>query len=434
MYLSSKDSLSDSKTKWYKTDTGISLIVAGTLIGIGTYIQVDNGSFKYDVRDEINRCLPEFHDPIDDYLQYIPFVAVYAIDLAGIKSKHKAVRKLTTIGTAIALNLVVIQGLKYSIAEPRPDGSSNNSFPSGHTATAFMGAHIFHKEYGHRSPFYSIAGYMLASVTGVYRQLNNRHWISDVMAGAGIGIGITELAYFLNDKWWDENGINNYEPTERIINNLKPSFIGFKAGYASLINEADDNEPGISSKSGFRISVDGAYFFNKNFGIGGELGFQSFPNSIDSSVKQEFKNLGYDIIPQSSGNRMYYAGGYYQIPFGKNAVGTKLLFGGISGPNTRVYIRELDTPEDEAPKELIYAEYEPSSSFSWATGLYYKRVLSNNISMSLYADYNNADLKYGVKYIEMIDDNGIPTYSPINNKTINWDSYSAGMSVNLMLW
>ena len=59
------------------------------------------------------------------------------------ESKHKSLRKVTTISTAIAFNLIIIQGLKYGIEEPRPDGSANNSFPSGHTATAFMGAHIF---------------------------------------------------------------------------------------------------------------------------------------------------------------------------------------------------------------------------------------------------------------------------------------------------
>lgn len=71
---------------------------------------------------------------------------------------------------------------------PRPDGSNNKSFPSGHTATAFMAATMLHKEYGGRSPWYSIAGYSMATVTGVSRMLNNKHWLSDVLVGAGIGI------------------------------------------------------------------------------------------------------------------------------------------------------------------------------------------------------------------------------------------------------
>ena len=422
------------KAKWYKTDTGKSLIIAGTLIGIGTIIQVDNGSFKYDVRDEINRYLPDFHDPIDDYLQYIPYAAVFALDWAGVESKHKSLRKVTTIGTAIAFNLIVIQGLKYSIAEPRPDGSSNNAFPSGHTATAFMGAHIFHKEYGHKSPFYSIAGYLLASITGVFRQLNNRHWVSDVFAGAGIGIGVTELAYFLNNKWWDEKGINQYTPTERIINEGKPSFLGLKAGYASLINETDDNEPGFSSKSGFKVSVEGAYFFNRYIGVGGEIGFQSFPISVDANIEQEYNQMGYDVVAQSAGNRMYLAGGYFQYPFGKNSIGTRLLLGAISGPDSNVYVTERETPEGEQPNEMNIAEYNTSTSFSWATGFHYRRILNDNLALRLFFDYNVGNSDYSVKYLEYIDEAGTPVYSPTYDKSSNYDSYSIGLSVDIMLW
>jgi len=73
-----------------------------------------------------------------------------------------------------ALNLLVVQSLKYTVKEPRPNNGEKNSFPSGHTATTFMGAHFFHKEYAHKSPFYSIAAYTLATMTGVFRLLNGR--------------------------------------------------------------------------------------------------------------------------------------------------------------------------------------------------------------------------------------------------------------------
>ncbi len=421
-----------AKQKWYKTDTGTSLLVAGGLITAGTIMHF-NTSFKVGWRDEINRYLPEFHDPIDDYTQYVPYAAVFALDAAGIRSKHSSLRKVSTIGTAIAINLVVVQGLKYSIAEPRPDGSSNNSFPSGHTATAFMGAHIFHKEYKHRSPFYSIAAYTLATFTGVFRQLNNRHWISDVFAGAGIGIGTTELAYFLNDGWWKEKGINEIEETNRIINESKPSFLGAKVGYASLVESSDGQ--GLSSKDGFRISFEGAYFLTKNFGIGGEIGFQSFPITIDAGLQQEFNVLGYELLPEATGNRLYYFGPYYQVPFGKNVIGTKLQAGVISGPNTKLFLRELDQPENEIPtEEIVYADFDPKTSFSWATGIYYKRYISKNLSIGVYADYNIGDLEYSVVELDEILANGEPTYLGAVPLKINYDSYAIGANVNIMLW
>ncbi|MBU2950224.1 phosphatase PAP2 family protein [Tamlana agarivorans] len=422
------------KDKWYKTDTGASLIAAGGLIAAGTIMHF-NYDFKVSVKEDINRYLPDFHSPIDDLTQYLPYIGVFALDAAGIRSKHSTLRKASTIGTAIAINLVVVQGMKYGIAELRPDGSSNNSFPSGHTATAFMGAHIFHKEYKHRSPFYSIAAYTLATFTGVMRQLNDRHWISDVFAGAGIGIGTTELAYFLNDGWWKENGINEIEETNRIINESKPSFLGVKVGYASLIEETD--VLGLSSQDGYRISTEGAYFITKNIGIGGEIGFQSFPISIDESLQQSFNAEGFELLPEASGNMMYYGGAYYQIPFGKNSIGVKLLTGVISGPSTKLYVQELtstnEASEEEPLEQFVYADFDPKTSFSWASGIYYKRVLNKNLSVGLYADYNIGDLKYNV--VEMDDfNNGAPTYLPQEAHKVNYDSYAFGVNVDVMLW
>ena len=193
------------------------------------------------------------------------------------------------MATAIALNLIVVQGLKYTVKEPRPGNKEENSFPSGHTATAFMGAHFFYKEYAHKSPFYSIAAYVLATMTGVLRQLNDRHWVSDVLVGAGLGISLTEFAYFLNDKWWDDKGIHEIVPIERHINELKPSFIGLKLGFASLIELRDNEEAGMSAQTGFRFSTEGAYFFNEKFGVGGEIGFQSFPNTIDEDIEKKIQ-------------------------------------------------------------------------------------------------------------------------------------------------
>ena len=72
----------------------------------------------------------------------------------------------------------LVNGIKYTASEMRPDGSTRNSWPSGHTATAFMAATILHKEYGlTRSPWYSVGAYTLATATGVMRVLNNRHWM-----------------------------------------------------------------------------------------------------------------------------------------------------------------------------------------------------------------------------------------------------------------
>ena len=60
-----------------------------------------------------------------------------------------------------------------------------------------MTATMLTKEYGHRSPWIGISAYSVATATGLMRMANNKHWLSDVLTGAGIGSLSTELGYFL---------------------------------------------------------------------------------------------------------------------------------------------------------------------------------------------------------------------------------------------
>ena len=116
----------------------------------------------------------------------------------GVDSRSNWSSMLVSDALSVAIMSSAINLIKYTVSIKRPDGSSNNSFPSGHTATAFMAATMLNKEYGHKSPFISIGAYSVAAATGIMRILNNRHWISDVIAGAGIGIMSTELGYMLS--------------------------------------------------------------------------------------------------------------------------------------------------------------------------------------------------------------------------------------------
>lgn len=134
---------------------------------------------------------------IDDYLQYAPAVAVLALDFMGIKAKHNCGDRVFVLATANLLTFASVQTLKRTTRIERPDGSNLHSFPSGHTASAFAGAHILFKEYNGASPWISLAGYAAAGATGVMRVYNRRHWVSDVVTGAGVGILSVEASYFL---------------------------------------------------------------------------------------------------------------------------------------------------------------------------------------------------------------------------------------------
>ncbi len=153
----------------------------------------------YYVRDRVQEGLPNFEMKFDDYLQYAPWAAHLALGLGGLKGVSKNRYQIVTADAFAAIMMAaVVNGLKYTVNRTRPNGH-NASFPSGHTATAFTGATLLAHEYGHRSVWIPIAGYAVATTTGVMRVLNNRHYVSDVIVGAAVGILTAELAYWVTD-------------------------------------------------------------------------------------------------------------------------------------------------------------------------------------------------------------------------------------------
>lgn len=151
------------------------------------------------VSNRIQSSLPTFNTKVDDYLRFAPLVAQVSMSLGGVKGRSESRwQVLATDALATTMMVGMTGGMKYIINRPRPNGEEH-SFPSGHTATAFMGATLLAHEYGHKSVWIPIAGYSVATATGVLRVLNNDHYISDVVVGAAIGILSAELAYWASD-------------------------------------------------------------------------------------------------------------------------------------------------------------------------------------------------------------------------------------------
>ena len=170
-----------------------------------------------------NDFLPHFRRPVDDYMQYLPAVVMVGLKAAGIPSRSSWGRMLLSdMFTVTAMGLTV-DGLKRTTQVTRPDGTNRHSFPSGHTATAFMTATMLTKEYGHLSPWVGVGAYSLATATGLMRVANNKHWISDVMVGAGIGILSTELGYWLADLIMKDKGLNVKDSPEMYAALFRPT-------------------------------------------------------------------------------------------------------------------------------------------------------------------------------------------------------------------
>ena len=175
------------------------LIVPTILIGYGVIglgsdqLIFFNSELKVEVNEHIDKKVT-----VDDFSQYAPAASVYALHLAGVKGKHNLQDSTIILATSFTVMAVTVMALKHIVKEERPDRTSNNSFPSGHTATAFAGAELVYQEYKDVSVWYGISGYVVATATGLFRIYNNRHWLTDVAAGAGIGLLSTKLAYWIN--------------------------------------------------------------------------------------------------------------------------------------------------------------------------------------------------------------------------------------------
>jgi membrane-associated phospholipid phosphatase len=101
-------------------------------------------------------------------------------------------------GESFALTEGVTYGLKYTVHETRPNGSSQ-SFPSGHTSVSFCGAEFIRKRYGWEL---GIPAYAAASFVAYSRVESNEHWPHDVIAGAAIGI-VSSFIFTTPYKGWE---------------------------------------------------------------------------------------------------------------------------------------------------------------------------------------------------------------------------------------
>ncbi len=303
------------------TFVGIPLFVAGWAIkGDKAMFRVNNKNGKKNTQ-----LLTDFKTGIDDYTQFFGPVMTVGLKLGGVEGRSDWPRLMASAAMSYGIMGAFVNGIKYTAKEMRPDGTTANSWPSGHTATSFVGATLLHKEYGlTRSPWYSVAGYGVATATGVMRVLNNRHWVSDVMSGAGIGIMSTELGYALSDILFKGKGLLR---NDLVLDSDDPSFfsismglgiggkdIGFNAirdlqdkevhgidqETADLLKDEESLNVNIDFRAATVVSAEGAYFFNKYVGVGGQfrvraMSSKSFGKFADISSEDANELWEYEI-------------------------------------------------------------------------------------------------------------------------------------------
>lgn len=177
-----------------------------SLIGVGMFMKLHNNGFNdLSIKNSVTTNHPGFHTTADDYLRFAAIPFIYGLDWMGVKAKTDFRNRTAILFKAEVIMFVSTTLLKNGTNVIRPDGENDKSFPSGHTAQAFLGAVMIQREYGHKSIWYPVGAYAVATSVGVLRVMNNRHYTSDVLVGAGIGMLSAHIAYWTHRYKWNKN-------------------------------------------------------------------------------------------------------------------------------------------------------------------------------------------------------------------------------------
>ena len=454
---------------WMRTNPGVKPYKVTddlTFVGVpiflaGLIAKSEKNAFRQNTGDNKHVLLTDFKTGIDDYTQFFGPVLTTGLKIAGVESRSDWGRYLASTAMSYAIMAGFVNGIKYTAKEMRPDGSTANSWPSGHTATAFVGATILHKEYGlTRSSWYSVAGYTVATATGVMRVLNNRHWISDVLSGAGIGIMSTELAYALSDMFFKDKGLlrGDISSEKSIIDN--PSFFSVSMGLGfgsrnidfdmedmSFTDLCDEDKAfNLKFRTSTAVAAEGAYFFNKYIGIGGRLRVNAAPikgwdgieayawNDLLVTYMNLYEQEDMRVIVEGDGNRHPYLtevemtiksdhltefaadmGLYFNFPLSSRfALGTKLLVGRSImqeidlNATAKGGIWSYDTDDNFIAQNIKYhGEYETdwdyftvsaNNTMKYGTGLSLTYAYKENFAWKVFFDYDFARKTYTLEY------------------------------------
>ncbi|WP_299606853.1 phosphatase PAP2 family protein [uncultured Aquimarina sp.] len=199
-------------------------IIPFTLIASGLLLTTSDfeESLQRDIRGYTG---DDFYLNIDDYTRYAPIVQMYAADIFGVEARNHWFDQTKNLLISTLVTSAATTILKKEVDKARPgDPSQLNSFPSGHTSMAFVSAAVLYEEFIDSSPLLAYSGYLFAVTTGSLRMMNNKHYLSDVLVGAGIGILTTRLVYHYEHLFsW-----NPFKKTDDMA--LVPQFTGDGVG------------------------------------------------------------------------------------------------------------------------------------------------------------------------------------------------------------
>ncbi len=178
------------------------LIIPGAFLIYGGLKPVINGIPKLDGRimENAQKNYPDFHTSAADYIMWVPSASVYMLDAFNVKTEHTFRQHLIIEAGSVLITGGLGMGMRIISKQIKVYNDGDTKFPSGHTANAFRGAEILHQELKRNHPVISYSGYVAATAVGLLKIYSQEHYLTEVLAGAGLGILSTKLTYWLFDK------------------------------------------------------------------------------------------------------------------------------------------------------------------------------------------------------------------------------------------
>ena len=214
-----------------------------------------------------------------DWLQYAPLAAPWLLKAAGVPTRSGWGRMALSQGLATLFMVGSVKTLKETVHSTRPDGSDTHSFPSGHTAWAFMGATMMAHELAGLSPWYAVGAYAVATGVAVERAIDSHHYPTDIVAGAGIGILSAQLGYWLGDMISGDSRLNIQPRDLRLNSNV--SFLSLQTGLALPLGPLRIGDTRLQRLPALSAALRGGWAISDHWGLALELGLLSTPLITD---------------------------------------------------------------------------------------------------------------------------------------------------------
>lgn len=128
-------------------------------------------------------------------LTTVPVIALFAAGRLVHDSRFRAMSY--DLGEAAFVTFGYTALLKVAVQRERPDGSDRHSFPSGHASHAFTLAAVSQHHYGWKL---GVPMYAAAAVVSYSRLVRDKHYLSDVVAGATLGFVVGRTVVRMNDR------------------------------------------------------------------------------------------------------------------------------------------------------------------------------------------------------------------------------------------